>query len=69
MKCMEYQGKQYIPIIDFMRMSKLARATIQKYIKNGTLKGVNIGCKYWIDEAEFQKYLGTEKSKKKSKGA
>lgn len=57
MKCMEYQGKQYIPIIDFMRMSKLARVTVQKYIKTGIIKGVNIGCKYWIDETEFQKYI------------
>lgn len=57
MKNIEIDGKTYIPILDFIKMTKLARITVKRYLSRGLIKGIVIGRKYWIDESDFKKYI------------
>ena len=52
---MEYNGKNYISMKDFLKLTGMMRRTVKKYISTGILKGFNIGRKYWILEADLKK--------------
>lgn len=57
MKNIVIHGKNYIPILDFIKITKMARITIKRYLERGLIKGIVIGRKYWIDEEDFEKYI------------
>ena len=57
MKNIVIHGKNYIPILEFIKITKMARITIKRYLSSGLIKGIVIGRKYWIDEEDFQKFL------------
>lgn len=50
---MEYNGKNYISMKEFLIMTGMMRRTAKKYIKTGILQGFNIGRKYWILDADL----------------
>lgn len=57
MKNIVINGKTYIPILEFIKITKMARITIKRYLERGLIKGIVVGRKYWIDEADFSKYI------------
>jgi hypothetical protein len=52
-KTLDLKGKTYISIIDFMKLTKLARVTVKNYVKQGKIDGVNFGHKWWINRETY----------------
>jgi len=52
---MELNGKKYLKIMDFIRLTGLTRITIKRYINQNILHGFQIGRKYFIDEEDLLK--------------
>ncbi|OPZ54385.1 MAG: hypothetical protein BWY90_00124 [Deltaproteobacteria bacterium ADurb.BinA014] len=57
MKTIEINGKKYVPIIDFMKLTRMARVTVKSYIARGVIKAIVLGRKCWIDQSDFDKYI------------
>jgi len=52
-KTLDVKGKTYISMVDFMRLTRLARVTIKTYVKQGKVDGLNFGSKWWINKESF----------------